>query len=150
MEFRFCSCFDTELDECISPALNDCPSAAVCSNTNGRYECACKPGYVDSSNNYNLLAGRFCFEVPTSAQTTIKPSQQGREGLAKNKFFLYCQEKTWMSAANILYFCLVHSFVLSVTNAQQNSFQHFSFYRSSFVSNIISSNPKKDFTNIRL
>ena len=40
---HFYVCVD--IDECDNPAFNDCHENAICTNTFGGYECACRPGF---------------------------------------------------------------------------------------------------------
>ena len=39
----------TDIDECESEIFR-CPKDAVCNNTNGGYDCVCKPGYHKVNN----------------------------------------------------------------------------------------------------
>ena len=36
----------TDVDECVSPEMNNCSRFAICLNTNGSYNCVCTHGYT--------------------------------------------------------------------------------------------------------
>ena len=40
-----------DIDECASPAANDCDGNAVCNNTEGSYDCSCLSGYQGDGKN---------------------------------------------------------------------------------------------------
>ena len=47
----------TDIDECVSPDLNECHEAGICNNTDGSYDCSCNEGY--DGDGYNCT-GRKC------------------------------------------------------------------------------------------
>ena len=51
-----------DIDECADPALNTCHANAICTNTNGGYTCACKPGY--DGDGYNICEKSDCYTTP--------------------------------------------------------------------------------------
>lgn len=51
---------DLDLDECLSPDLNDCHSGANCTNVWGTFECRCGPGLRDPWSDQYQRAGREC------------------------------------------------------------------------------------------
>lgn len=52
----------TDVDECLSPELNNCSRFATCLNTNGSYNCVCTHGYLGN--------GYHCCEF-----TSVQPYQ---------------------------------------------------------------------------
>ncbi|KHJ44769.1 EGF-like domain protein [Trichuris suis] len=51
------------VNECASVALNDCSPYAECIDTRESYACSCKPGYLDVSSQFDLPAGRKCYNT---------------------------------------------------------------------------------------
>ena len=41
----------TDMDECASPASNECDPNALCTNTEGSYVCRCLSGYIGDGAN---------------------------------------------------------------------------------------------------
>jgi len=71
----------SDIDECGSQKLNDCPHSSICTNTEGSYYCSCMPGYYDDSSFYFLLAGRYC-NVPTTTTLLTTTTQLLRDNTA--------------------------------------------------------------------
>ena len=46
----------TDIDECEFPDMNECHEAAICTNTEGSYNCSCKEGY--DGDGYNCTGIR--------------------------------------------------------------------------------------------
>jgi len=46
--FLFCL---VDIDECSNSTMNDCHVNATCTNTDGSFTCACKPGYTGNGTD---------------------------------------------------------------------------------------------------
>jgi len=95
----------SDIDECGSQKLNDCPHSSICTNTEGSYYCSCMTGYYDDSSFYFLLAGRYC-NVPTTTTLFITSTEPRRDTTVndeenRRKLFLH-NNGTFKSKVKVL------------------------------------------------
>ena len=51
----------TDIDECVSPDMNDCHDSATCHNTEGNYNCDCDDGY--DGDGYNCSGRNYSIHL---------------------------------------------------------------------------------------
>lgn len=58
------------VDECIDPKANDCDPHALCMDNPISYECLCREGYIDMSENPQTRPGRHCVPLVNECNDT--------------------------------------------------------------------------------
>ena len=70
-----CTCF-ADVNECIT-GVNNCNANADCNNTEGSFECTCKPGYsgngVNCTGDYQLQLQLYSFTFNLQSHDSFHP-----------------------------------------------------------------------------